>query len=100
MPDATVTPLFKNHKVVVSRIEVPAGGTIPPHSHTRDYVVLPHVDGRIKKTTISAGNVVKEEDIDLSPSQPYWITAPGPGVQTTSVNTGTGPVIFSKIELV
>jgi hypothetical protein len=96
-PDHSVTVLLQKDSVVVQRIEIQPGGTIPRHKHTHDYVVQPLVDGHIRKSTYAPGQAVHVEEIDLTPGRPYWIVAPGPNVETSSFNPGPGVVIMSKI---
>jgi quercetin dioxygenase-like cupin family protein len=96
-PDYEVKQKVANHKHVVAMVNLKPGAAVPPHSHSRGYVVHPLSKGSVKKTTYRKGKVVKEETIKIEPGKPYYVPPTPAGVTISSKNTGRKVITFGKI---
>lgn len=86
-----------SHKHVVAMVTLKGGAAVPAHSHSRGYVVHPMSKGSVTKTTYRGGKAVKEEHIELTPGQPYYVPPTRRGETISSKNNGRRPVMFGKI---
>jgi quercetin dioxygenase-like cupin family protein len=84
-------------ELVLTKVTVQPGATIPQHSHSRGYMVYPMTDGEGVKTFYKDGRVVREEPMKVTPGEPYHVPATGPGEKIAIKNTGRGVVTFGKL---
>ena len=66
-PEGTMTPLFVNEQVSIIRFSIPAGLTVPPHSHKSNSVAI-LLKGRLELTVGDEKKIVEENDVFFIPS--------------------------------
>jgi hypothetical protein len=98
-PPAKISVLLNHPKAVVSHIELQPGGIVPRHAHPTPYVLHPHTDGKVRRTTYQGSTVIKTEDVDYTKDQPFYVDAGAPGTETTIENLSPHPVLSSKIQI-
>jgi hypothetical protein len=74
------------------------GVAVPPHSHQHGYLVHALTKGQVIKTTYRKGQPVREEHIELTPGEPYYVPRTKRGETISSKNVGRRAVTFGKIE--
>jgi quercetin dioxygenase-like cupin family protein len=80
----------------VSEVKIPQGGMVARHVHRRDYVVIPHTEGRVKYTVRQGDKVVSQGTKKLSAGKPLHFSAGAKGRDVELHNVGPA-VHFHKI---
>lgn len=83
------------HHVQVMTLE--PGATIPPHAHATGYIVYPHTDMHVIRTTHHAGKAVREDTVHATALAPYAVAATAPGYEITVTNKSDHIIVFGKI---
>lgn len=83
------------HEVQVMTIA--PGATIPPHAHLTGYIVYPHTDMHVTRTTHQGVLVVKKETVHAKAMEPYSVSATEPGQQISVTNHSDQIIVFGKI---
>ena len=92
----TVKTLLKHEHMTILHVHLAPGHATPKHSHAHDYIVRPHQDTTLTKTTYKDGAVVGTETVEHKAGVPYPVAKSEDGTEFTITNSGTAAMLCDK----
>ena len=92
----TVKTLLKHDHMTILYVHLAPGHATPKHSHKHDYIVRPHQDTTLTKTTYKDGAVVGTETVEHKAGVPYPVAKSEDGTEFTITNAGNAAMLCDK----